>query len=96
MTTAGIVVAELVAAEDHAARNEVLLARADVIARDGRRVLGQAVHEDLVALRAAITAAWDAWDAGLTMPAQALAAAAVSSIINDHLGFQSQMLWIGQ
>lgn len=46
----GRVVGELVAAAGHAARNEVLLAHADVIAADGRRVLGQVVHEDLAAL----------------------------------------------
>ncbi|MDQ2760133.1 MAG: hypothetical protein M3Y17_06790 [Actinomycetota bacterium] len=82
------VVGELVAAADHAARNEVLLAHADVIAADGRRMLGEVVHEDLAALHAAITAAWDAWEADLKMPAQAMAAAVVSSIINEHLGFK--------
>ncbi|MGI8413712.1 MAG: hypothetical protein ACR2QA_14740 [Solirubrobacteraceae bacterium] len=84
----GRVVGELVAAADHAGRNEVLLAHADVIVADGRRVLGQVVHEDLAALHAAITTAWDAWEADLKMPAQAMAAVAVSSIINDHLGFK--------
>jgi hypothetical protein len=85
----GPIVKELVAASDHEERNRVLMAHEKEIAADGRRVLAEVTHANLAGLRSAIASAWDAWDADLTMPAQALAAAAVVAIIDEHLGFEA-------
>ena len=84
----GAVVKELLAAADHDARNDVLLARAEEIAADARRVLADVTHPELAGLKAAVASAWDAWDAGLTLPVQALAGAAVGAILDEHLGFE--------
>ena len=83
----GPIVKELLAAPDHEARNEVLLARESEIAADARRVLDEVTHPNLAGLRSAISTAWDACDADLPMPAQALAASAVGAILDEHLGF---------
>lgn len=85
----GPIVKELVAASDHEERNRVLMAHEKEIAADGRRVLAEVTHANLAGLRSAIASAWDAWDADLTIPAQALAAAAVVAIIDEHLGFEA-------
>ncbi len=77
----GHVVKALLAAADHGARDAVLLAHADEIAADARRILDDVTHQKVAALHAAVIAAWDAWDADLTVPAQATAAAAIGEIL---------------
>ena len=78
------VVEELVDAADHAARDVVLLAHADEIEQQARALLGVVTHDDLGGLRAAGESAWDAWDAGLLIPAQAAAGVIVGEVLLRH------------
>ena len=82
------VVKALVTAPDHAARDEVLLAHADDIVAGAREVLDAVAHTELNDLCFALLRAWDAWVEGHEMPAQALAAACITDIVNHHLGFK--------
>jgi hypothetical protein len=78
------VVKALVHADDHDARNGVLLAHADEIRTHAGIVLAQVTHPDLQLLRHAITQGWAAYAAGLFIPAQTTAASAVGEILRQE------------
>ncbi len=81
------VVEALLAAPDHDGRDAVLLARADEIETDARRLLALVTHSDLQMLRAATEQGWDAWSAKLSVPAQTTAATVVTDVLLQH-GFE--------
>lgn len=78
------IVKALVAAEDHNERNAVLLAHEVEIEAHARGLLAAASRPELDILKAAIGEAWNAWDAGLIVPAQAAAAVALGDILLQH------------
>lgn len=80
----GAVVKALVAAADHDARDEVLLAHAPQIEVHARTVLDCVQHPDLRTLRAGIEQGWDAFARGLHMAAQATAGSAVGEILRQR------------
>jgi hypothetical protein len=78
---------ELLAAQDAKERELVLVRAGPDISRHAREVLGRVTVSRLQDIRAAANEGWDAWDAGLPRAAQALAAACLTSIIQDVLAF---------
>ena len=86
-TPPATVVQELLAAQDAKERELVLVRAGPDISRHAREVLGRVTVPRLQDIRAAANEGWDAWDAGLARAAQALAAACLTSIIQDVLAF---------
>jgi hypothetical protein len=82
------VVEALVDAPDHAARDAVLLKREVEIEQQARQLLDAVTHSQLTDLRAATAASWDAWNAGLTLPAQSAAGVIVGDVLVRH-GFEN-------
>ncbi len=82
------IVKELVDANDHAARDVVLLARSDEIAAACRTVLADVKLDRLTDLRLMLDEAWGAYDARWFRPAQSAAASAVSEVVNEYLDDQ--------
>ena len=78
------VVEQLLDAPDHAARDVVLLTHADEIEQHARTLLRVVTHADLARLCAATESGWDAWNAGLLVPAQATAGVIVGEVLVRH------------
>lgn len=77
----------LVDAPDHATRNALLIEHEVEIEQHARQLLESVSHPELADLRAAIATSWDAWNAGLTLPAQSSAGVVVGDILLRH-GFE--------
>lgn len=80
----GAVVKALVAAEDHDARDEVLLAHTREITEHARDTLAAVQHPDLQTLRLGIEQGWEAFQQGLHVPAQTTASSAVAEVLRQR------------
>ncbi len=80
------VVKLLVDAPNHAARDDVLLARDHEIVAAARVVIDAVTHDKLGDLRITLEQAWDAYEQGLYRPAQAAAAGAIGEAVNVQRG----------
>lgn len=81
------VVAKLLQAPDKAARDKVFInCRVEILDSVDAR-LAEVMHPELAGLRALAVEAVQAARAGVPAAAQALAAAVISAVVNDHYGF---------
>jgi hypothetical protein len=76
------VVVAILEADNHAARNAVLLEHSEAITDASLAALEDVIHPGLASLRAGVQQGWSAYAAGLWVPAQAVAASAVSGVLN--------------
>lgn len=84
------IVKALVDADDHDARDAVLLAHSDEVIAASRDILKEVTLDRLQDASVMIDESWSAYGAGLFRPAQSGAASAVSEVVNEWLDDQFQ------
>jgi hypothetical protein len=82
-------VRDLLAASDKAEREELLLAAEPMVVVDLDRMLAGANRDEVATLRIAAGEALESYRAGYLWSAQALATAAVGSVVHGHLGYRT-------